>query len=54
MKKKQVVPNLRQEVKIKVDMVTSDIKIYYPGKFQDFTFRYIINKFTVLKIVGVQ
>ena len=44
--KKKVVPTLRQEVKEKVDIVTSDdIKIYYTGKFQDFTARYIINKF---------
>ena len=41
--KKTVVPTLRQEVKVKVDIVTSDvIKIYYTGKFQDFTARYII------------
>ena len=41
--KKKVVPNLGQEVKLKVDIVTSeDIKIYYTGKFQDFTARYII------------
>ena len=41
--KKKVVPKLRQEVKIKVNVVTSDdIKIYYTGKFQDFTARYII------------
>ena len=40
--KKKVVPKLRQEVKVKVDIVTSDvIKIYYTGKFQDFTARYI-------------
>ena len=42
---KKVVPTskLRQEVKVKVDIVTSDdIKIYYTGKFQDFTARYII------------
>ena len=39
---KKVVPKLQQEVK--VDIVTSDdIKIYYTGKFQDFTARYIIN-----------
>ena len=32
-KKKKVVPKLRQEVKVKVDIVTSDdIKIYYTGK----------------------
>ena len=38
---KKVVPKLRQEVK--VDIVTSDdIKIYYTGKFQDITARYII------------
>ena len=43
---KKVVPKLRQEVKMKVDIVTSDdIKIYYTGKFQDFTARYIIKKF---------
>ena len=42
--KKKVVPILRQEVKVKVDIVTSDdIKIYYTRKFQDFTARYIIN-----------
>ena len=41
--KKKVVPKLRQEVKVKVDIVTSDdIKIYYAVKFQDFTVRYII------------
>ena len=44
MKKKKVVPKLRQEVKVKVDIVTSDdIKIYYTGKFQDSTARLIIN-----------
>ena len=43
-KKKKVVPKLWQEVNAKVDIVTSDdIKIYYTGKFQDFTTRYIIN-----------
>ena len=43
LKKKKVIPKLRQEVKVKVDIVTSDdIKIYYTGKFQDFTARYII------------
>ena len=42
--KKKVVPNLRQEVKVKVDIVTSDdIKICYTGKFQYFRARYIIN-----------
>ena len=42
--KKKVVPKLRREVKVKVDIVTNgdDIKIYYTGKFQDFTTRYII------------
>ena len=41
--KKKVVPKLRQEVKVKIDIVTiDDIKIYYTGKFQDFTARYII------------
>ena len=41
--KKKVVPKLQQEVKIKVNIVTSDdIKIYYTAKFQDFTARYII------------
>ena len=41
---KKVVPKLRQEVKVEVDIVTSDdIKIYYTGKFQDFTARYIIS-----------
>ena len=41
--KKKVVPKLRQEVKVKVDIVTSDdIKIYLTGRFQDFTARYII------------
>ena len=40
---KNVVLKLRQEVKVKVDTVTGDdIKIYYTGKFQDFTARYII------------
>ena len=33
--KKKVVPKLRQEVKLKVDIVTSDnIKFYYTGKFK--------------------
>ena len=42
--KKKVVPKLRQEVKVNVDIVTGDdIKIYYTRKFQDFTTRYIIN-----------
>ena len=43
--KKKVVPTLWQEVKVKVDIVTSDdIKIYYTGKFQDFTARYVIQR----------
>ena len=46
--KKKVVPKLRQEVNVKVDIVTSnDIKIYYTGKFQDSTARYIINRFII-------
>ena len=48
--KKNVVPTLRQEVKVKVDIVISDdIKIYYTGKFQDLTARYIINLHTIHK-----
>ena len=43
MKKKKRVPKLRQEVKVKIDIVTSDdIKVYYTGKFLDFTARYKI------------
>ena len=43
--KKKVVPKLRQEVKVKVDIVTSDdIKIFYTGKFQDFPAIYIIKR----------
>ena len=45
--KKKVVPKLQHEVKVKVDIVTSDdIKIHYTGKFKDFTARYIINHFS--------
>ena len=45
--KKKLVPTLRQEVKVTVDIVTSDdIKIYYTGKSQDFTARYIINSYS--------
>ena len=45
-KKKKIIPKLRQVVKVKVDIVTSDdIKIYYTGKFQDFTARYLIEMF---------
>ena len=41
--KKKVVPKLRQEMKVKVDNITSDdIKIYCTGKFQYVTARYII------------
>ena len=41
---KKVVPKLRQEMKVKVDIVSSDvIKIYRTWKFQDFAARYIIN-----------
>ena len=47
--KKKVVPTLQQEVKLKVDIVTSDdIRIYYTGKFQDFTARYIIKYIDML------
>ena len=50
--KKKIVPKLRQEVKVKVDIVTSDdIKIYYTGKSQDFTARYIINGFSRLDVL---
>ena len=43
---KKVVPKLRQ--KVKFDIVTSDdIKIYYTGKFQDFTATYIIKQIIV-------
>ena len=46
--KKKVVPKCGVKV-MKVDIVTSDdIKIYYTGKFQDFTARYIINNRTCL------
>ena len=42
---KPIVPKLRQEVNVKADIITShDIKIYYTGKFQDFTARYIIKE----------
>ena len=45
--KKKVVPKLRQEVKVKADIVNSDdIKFYCTGKFQDFTARYIIEIIT--------
>ena len=39
-------PKLPQEVEVKVDIVTSDIKICYTGKLQDFTGRYIIKILT--------
>ena len=46
---KKVVPKLWQEVKVKVDIVTSDdMKIYYTRKFQDLTARYIIISFLIL------
>ena len=49
---KKVVPKLRQEVKVKVDIVTSDnMKIYYTGKFQDFTARYIIKRVYFYQLV---
>ena len=42
-KKKKVVPKLRQEVKSKVDIISSDdIKSYYTWKFQDLTAKFII------------
>ena len=51
MKKKNVVPKLQQEVKVKADIVTSnDIKIYYTWKFQDFIARYIIKTATLLLV----
>ena len=51
--KKKAVPKLLQEVK--VDIVTiDDIKIYYTGKFQDFTARYIIIWFTNQKLSHFQ
>ena len=44
--KKKVVSKLWHEVKVKVDIVTSDdIKIYYTGKFQVFIARFTINLF---------
>ena len=47
--KKKVVPKLRQEVKVTVDIITSDdIKIHYTGKFQDFTAKYIIKYFNFI------
>ena len=52
MNKKKVVPKLRQEVKVKLDIVTSDdIKIYYTGKFHGFTARYILKLINKLKNV---
>ena len=50
--KKKVDPKLQQELKVKVDIVTSDdIKIYYTGKFQDFIARYIENTYIVLSYI---
>ena len=47
----KVVPKLRQEVKVKGDIVTSDdIKIHYTAKFQDFTARYIMKRKATLTI----
>ena len=43
-KKKNVVPKLWQEAKVDIGN-SDDIKIYYTGKFQDFTARYIIKDF---------
>ena len=44
--KKKIVLKLRQEVKVEVDIVTTDdIKIYYTGKFQDFSAMYIIMRY---------
>ena len=52
---KKVFPKLRQEKKVKVDIVTSyDIKIYYTGKFQDFTARYILNFYKSCKIPTIE
>ena len=43
--RKKVVPKFGQEVKVKVDIVTSDdIKIYYTKKFRDFPLKYIMKK----------
>ena len=43
----KVVPKLRPEVKVKVDIDTNDdSKIYYIGKFQDFTARYKLKQHT--------
>ena len=50
--KKKVVPKLRQEVKVKVDIVTSDdVRIYSTGKFQDFTAKCIIKLYNPEKKV---
>ena len=49
---KKLVPTLRQEVKVKVDIVTSDdIKIYHTGKFQDFTASYVIKVLNMIIFV---
>ena len=49
--KKKLVPELRQEVKVKVYIfISDDIKIYYTGKFQDFTaWSMISSKYTIRK-----
>ena len=54
--RKKVVPKLRQEVILKVAIITSnDIKIYYTGKFQDFTARCIENRVNSrLEIVNIR
>ena len=55
--KKKVVPKLRQEVKVIFDIVTSDdINIYFTGKFQDFTARYIIKDkfYMMIQVVVLQ
>ena len=52
--KKKVVPELRQEVKVKFAIVTSDdLKIYYTVKFQDFTARYIIKQLNSVKLCNI-
>ena len=52
--KKKVVPKLHKEVKVKADIITSDdIKIYYTGKFQDFTARYKIKSINNQSIMEI-
>ena len=39
-------------MKVKVDIVTSDdVKIYYTGKFQDFTARYNKEKLKIIMLI---